>query len=346
MPQSRDPFLVHALRIAVASVVTFLLVEWWHLEHGNLAVWTAHMVLAQYAFTAFQKGVERFGGRAVGIGVGLLILTLFGNVPVLAHVLMLLAIFVFFYAYFSGRLQYTWLNAGLYLNVIVQIGRADPDALVPQAKALLISMLLGVAVALLVVWISGSEGTLQIQPGGEPFFPVRRDWVLRSLILVCTVELTQIFTRWLDLPTSAAIVSVMMLTTTPDLQSTIWKGEMRMAGAVLALIWGLGTFLILSRSPHLVLFAALLFGGMFLAGYFARAGGTYSYAGVQMGLVLPLIVVVPPDEFGDLGGVLQRLEGIAAALIASVVVARSRPRVRRACEMISELRLTNEPPSA
>jgi uncharacterized membrane protein YccC len=316
-----NPYLSHALRIAISAVVCMLLVEWWHLEHGNLAVWTTHMVLAQYAYTAFQKGVERFGGRALGIGVGLVILALFGDAPPLAHVFMVLLIFVFFYGYFSGRLQYTWLNAGLYLNVIIQIGHADSEAAVPEAKAMLIAILLGIAIADLAVWISGTEGSLQIQPGGEPLFPIRRDWVLRSLMLVATVELTQLCTRWLDLPTSATIVSVMMITTAPDLQSTVWKGELRMAGAVLAFIWGLVTFLMLNRSPHLALFAALLFGGMFVAGYFARAGGTYSYAGVQMGLVLPLLVVVPPNEFGDLTAVVQRLEGVAIALVSSVAVA-------------------------
>jgi uncharacterized membrane protein YccC len=321
MPSTPNPYLAHALRIAVGAVVCLLLVEWWHLEHGNLAVWTTHMVLAQYAFTAFQKSVERVGGRAVGILTGLVILALFGNAPVVAHVLMLLAIFVFFYAYFSGRLQYTWLNAGLYLNVIVQIGRFAPSAAVQEAWALLGAMLLGAVIADLMVWISGTEGTLQIQPGGEPFFPVRGEWVRRSLMLVVTVELAQILTRWFDLPTSASIVSVMMLTTTPDLQATIWKGEMRLAGAVLALAWGLGTFALLSRSPHLILFAALLFGGMFTAGYLARASGVYAYAGVQMGLVLPLIVVVPPSEFGDLGAVIQRIEGVVIALAASVGVA-------------------------
>jgi hypothetical protein len=59
---------------------------------------------------------------------------------------------------------------------------------------------------------------------------------------------------------------------------------------------------------------------MFLAAYLTRTGGTYSYAGLQMGLVLPLVVVVPPSEFGSLEGAFQRLEGIAAALGASILV--------------------------
>jgi hypothetical protein len=39
-----------------------------------------------------------------------------------------------------------------------------------------------------------------------------------------------------------------------------------------------------------------------------------------MGLVLPMVVVVPPSEFGTIAVALQRIEGIVAALVASVVV--------------------------
>src|SRR6516225_2743734 len=126
------PPLGLALRGALAAAVCLPLAEWWHVEHANLAVWTTHMVTAQYPFTAFQKGVERVLGRGLGILVGLVLLTLFGNAPVLAFALKLLAILVFFYVYFSGRLAYTFLNAGFYLAAIVSIGVANPSAAFPQ----------------------------------------------------------------------------------------------------------------------------------------------------------------------------------------------------------------------
>src|SRR5690349_18069964 len=103
-----------ALRDAVATSLCLVLVEWWHLEHAALAVYTAHMVLVQYPVTAFQKGVERIAGRGVGILLGLVILALFHNTVVLGVFLKALALLVFFYIHFSGRLAYTFLNAGLY----------------------------------------------------------------------------------------------------------------------------------------------------------------------------------------------------------------------------------------
>src|SRR6516165_5196861 len=144
--------LAMALRGALAAVVCLVLAEWWHLEQANLAVWTTFMVTAQYPFTAFQKGVERTLGRGLGILVGLVILTLFHNAPVLAVTLKLLAMLVFFYVYFSGRLAYTFINAGFYLAAIVSIGVADPPAAFLAGKALFWAVVLGVVVADLVMW--------------------------------------------------------------------------------------------------------------------------------------------------------------------------------------------------
>jgi hypothetical protein len=59
---------------------------------------------------------------------------------------------------------------------------------------------------------------------------------------------------------------------------------------------------------------------MFVAAYITRVAGEHSYAGLQMGLVLPMILVVPPSQFSSLTPAVQRLEGIAAALVASVLV--------------------------
>jgi hypothetical protein len=45
-----------------------------------------------------------------------------------------------------------------------------------------------------------------------------------------------------------------------------------------------------------------------------------------MGLVLPMLVVAPPAEFGSFAPAVQRLEGIQLGLVASVVVAGLWPR--------------------
>jgi uncharacterized membrane protein YccC len=309
-----------ALRGALAAALCLAVAEYWHLEHTNLAVWTTHMVTAQYTFTAFQKGVERVLGRGLGILVGLVILTVFRNAPTLAIILKLLAMGAFFYVYFSGRLAYTFLNAGLYLAVIISIGAADPSAAVPQGKALFLAIVVGVIVADLVMWLTGAEKDLSIHTDGDPLLPLHYGRLNHSAQLVVTVALTQLVASFLNLPTVAAIVSVMILTITPDIQTLLRKGELRIFGALFGTVWALVSFLILSRLPHFLLLEVLLFSGMFLAAYLTRASTTYSYLGLQMGLVLPMVLILPPRDFGSIQPGIQRLEGIISAVVMSVLV--------------------------
>src|SRR5262249_46810588 len=166
-----------------------------------------------------------------------------------------------------------------------------------------------------IIWLSGAEHDLRIHAGDGPVWPPEGGHVRHSLMLVVTVLLTQLITRTVDLPTSAALVSVMMLTVTPDLQSLLLKGRLRLLGLFLAAAWALLAWLLLSQLPHFLLLLVLLFFGMFLAVYLTRTGGaSYSYAGLQMGLVLPMLLVVPPAEAGSLQAGVQRLEGVVIAL--------------------------------
>src|SRR5215813_1873616 len=132
----------HALMTAVATVVCLVLAEWWGLKHSNLAVWTTYMVMAQYTFTRFQKGLERVVGRGLGILGGLVLTTWFNAAPLVALGLIVVLLTGFFYVYFAGRLAYTFLNAGLYLVAMFQIGHARPDAAVPQATGLFAAIVL------------------------------------------------------------------------------------------------------------------------------------------------------------------------------------------------------------
>jgi uncharacterized membrane protein YccC len=309
-----------ALREALAAVVCLVLAEWWRLEYANLAVWTTYMITVQYPFTAFQKGFERVLGRGLGILVGWVILTLFGNAPVLALTLKLLAMLAFFYVYFSGRLAYTFINAGFYLAAIVSIGIADPSAAFPQGKALFWAVVLGVVVADLVMWLTGGESDLRIQAGGQPLLPLNFANLNHSLMLVVTVALTQLVTGYLDLPTTAIISALLVLTITPDVHAMLKKNEVRILGAVLGTAWAFGSLLLLVQLPHFPLQAALLFLGIFLAAYLARASRTYSLAGVQMGLVLPLAFVMPLREYVSIHAGLQRLEAIVTAVVVLLLV--------------------------
>src|SRR5262245_36594759 len=120
--------VVQALRVAAAAAIALVLVEWWHLPHAGIAVWTTHMVMSSHPHTTFQKGLERIAGRGAGILLGTLLVSLFGEQRLLALALVAAGLLAFFYAHFCGRLAYTYQNAGLYLQAMYQLGAGDPAA--------------------------------------------------------------------------------------------------------------------------------------------------------------------------------------------------------------------------
>jgi uncharacterized membrane protein YccC len=331
----------HALSTAVATVVCLLLAEALGLEYANLAVWTTFLVMAQYTFTSYQKGLERIVGRGAGILVGLVLTTWFNDAPLVALGLIAVLLLTFFYFYFAGRLAYTFLQAGFYLVAIFQLGHASPASVLPTAWELFVAIVLGVAVADVVSWLAGTESSLGIQFGTQPLWPVRVEWLSQSGMLAVTVVLTLIGAHALGLPPEKAAITVILLTITPHIHALIQKGELRIAGLVLATVWALGTFLLVGLLPYLPVLAVVLFLGQFVATYLAQTAGQYAYAGLQMGLVLPMIVVAPRQEFGNFVPAGQRLEGILIGLVASILVAGLWPRFP-----VSASTVAPSPPSA
>jgi p-hydroxybenzoic acid efflux pump subunit AaeB len=195
-----------------------------------------------------------------------------------------------------------------------------------QAKELFAAVVVGVLVADVVNWLAGVEGDVRIRLGEAPLWPIRAEWINQSVMLSVTVLLTLIAAHVVNLPPEKAAVSVLVLTITPHLQALIQKGELRVAGLVLATIWSLATFLIVGLLPYFPLLAGLLFLGQFVATYLTLTTGKYAYAGLQMGLVLPMVVVAEPPEFGSITPAVERLGGIVLGLGASIVVAGLWPR--------------------
>ncbi len=316
----------HSLLTAAASVICLLLAATLRLAHMDLAVWTTFLVMAQYTYTSFQKGVERVVGRGVGILAGLVLTTWFNDVPFVAFSLIGVLLTACFYIYFSGRLAYTALQAGLYLVAVFQIGRFSPGTVETEARELFAAILLGVFVANMVNWLAGFERVVSINLGEAPLFPIRIDWLNQSLMLAVTVLITLVVAHWVDLPPTTAAISVLLLTISPHLQALIQKGELRIAGLALATLGSAVIFIVVILLPHLAILAALLFLAQFLATYVTLRGGVYSYAGLQMGLVLPMIAVTEPADFGSLLPAIQRLEGVLLGMAASVIVAALWPR--------------------
>ena len=165
----------HAIRVAATTTVSLVVVEWLHLSHGNQAVWTTYMVLATYNFTAFQRGLERLGGRAVGVVLGIAFVTVCRDIPILSLLLQGLVLLPCFYVYFAGRLAYAALNAGLYFAAMILIGQENPEAVTTQGLGLLCAIAVGVLIAELGAWLTGLEQDLRHpHRGGVALAPATR----------------------------------------------------------------------------------------------------------------------------------------------------------------------------
>jgi uncharacterized membrane protein YccC len=310
----------HALRAATAAAICLVIGEWFQLKHTNLAVWTTFMVMAQYQFTSFQKGIERVLGRGLGILAGLLIANCFDGAFGLSLVALTLLLIFCFYLYFSGHLAYTFLNTGLYAVLLYEIGNRTPSTAWWEGQEMFFAIVLGVAVADAVLWVVGTEQNLHIELGEAPLWPVQFNWLNQSMMLAVTVLITARVADGLNFPVDDTAISVMLLTITPDIQSLLVKGELRIEGAFLASAFAVFTFFLLTLEPYFSLLVGMLFLGIFLATYLTRAGGAYSYAGLQMGLVLPMLVVASPTQFGSFSAAIGRLQGIVLAIVGSLLV--------------------------
>src|SRR5262249_30976773 len=158
------------------------------------------MVMAQYQFTSFQKGLERVLGRGLGILAGLLVATCFDGEFGLALVALTLLLVFCFYLYFSGHLAYTFLNTGLYAVLLFEIGNKTPSTAWYEGQEMFLSIVLGVVVADVVFWLAGAEESLHIELGAAPLWPVQFNWLNQSVMLAVTVLVTARIADGLNFP--------------------------------------------------------------------------------------------------------------------------------------------------
>jgi hypothetical protein len=186
---------IHALRVAAAVTLCAVVVEWWQLTHANLAVWTTFMVMAQWTYTIFQKGVERILGRGLGIVLGYVLVTLLPDAWAVRFLIEVCLLLTIFYLYFANWLAYTFLNAGLYLIALVELGLHDPASARSQGEAMFLAVVVGVVVAELVLWLTGPERDFHIQAVGQPLWPLRFDWIQHAAMLVCSAFVALLLRR-------------------------------------------------------------------------------------------------------------------------------------------------------
>jgi uncharacterized membrane protein YccC len=328
MPQREDQWdaVSLGLRVGAASTACLVVAQWLDLQETALSVYTAHIIMVQYPFTSFQKGVERTFGRISGLLYGLVLVELFHGTPLLFLVLTAVGQVVCGYVYLSGRLAYTALMAAIFIGVVAATGLGDPAAAAPYVANAIPQLLLGQVAALVVNALTGYEGTLTFEAGGKPLLPLRTDWLNAAFMLSAGQMAALFVTVQLGLPVTATMVSALIVGLAPaGGQSMTRKAALRALGAVYGGGYAAGAILLLNQVPAFWLLAALVFLGMFLAACWTKASRNHSYAFLQMGLVLCQVLIAPSGRIGTVDTAFQRLVGVVVGLTVAQAVSFAWP---------------------
>jgi uncharacterized membrane protein YccC len=294
------------------------IVAWLHLPNGGLAVYTAHIINLQYSQTPFQKGIERIIGRMAGIIGTTFLFLLLRQTPVLCLSVAAVVLFAIYYVQSSGRFAYGVMMAAIFGVVTLATGLSSPHASLVESIAPTLALLfIGVFAAEVVNFLTKAETSVSVRPGGQPLFPLRGAWLSRALRLTLT-SFTAIFVPlWTGLPLTTTAVAAVALATAPDVRGLGWKGWLRILAVLLGSVYALVCLIVLAHLESFAVLALMIFLGMFAGTYIAHAYPTYSYLGLQLGIVLGQVLVVPANEVADLNRAMLRLIGaLAGVLIA------------------------------
>jgi uncharacterized membrane protein YccC len=309
------------LRIAVAAVCCLYVGEMLEIGQTSLSVYTAFLVMALFPITSFQKGFERFVGRALGLAYGVAVIWLARENWLLYLVLIVLGQMVACYIYLSGRLAYAALMGAIFIGVMATLGVTAPATASPYFQAAVIQLLLGEALAFFVNLITGAENTLAIEIGGQPLFPLRRDWLNTAAMLSIGQVATMLATLLLDLPVASTMISALIIGIVPGgWMEEGKKAWQRTLGALLGGGYALVAILLLALQPKLVVLAMLIAIILFAGTYLTKTSKKNSYAYLQMGMVAPMVMIGEHGEIGTVEKAVQRVIGICIGMVAAGLV--------------------------
>ena len=312
---------IQAVRVGLAAAIALLVSESWHLPRTNLAVWTTHMIMTSHSHTTFQKGLERILGRGSGILIGGLIVAFLGELTPLVLVLEVAGMLAFFYAHFCGRLAYTYLNGGIYLNAVIMLNvNRDPGAAYSEGGWLFLAIVVGVVVSYLVTWLTFGERDLSIDPGaGYPLWPLRGESLARAAQMVATTLGAQYAYFALDLPPDSNTLALFLLSVIPDLHATLENGRFFRGGILLATFGSIPAVLLLNRLPHLPLLVLVVGGALFLASYIGQSKSGWGAVGSEFGQIFTLLVVVPAAQVASPASTLYNIASLYVFMLIALV---------------------------
>jgi len=146
--------LVHSLRTAVAVVVSLMVARFFSLPETYWAPITTIVITQSSLGAAFEVSRQRFLGTAIGATVGAIVATYFG------HTLFVFAMSVFVLGLLCAAVHLdrnAYRFGGIGLAIVMLLPRPAPAWQVAFHRSVEVSIGIGVALLLTLVWPEGEE---------------------------------------------------------------------------------------------------------------------------------------------------------------------------------------------
>ncbi len=130
------------------------------------------------------------------------------------------------------------------------------------------------------------------------------------------------FEQYLGWPSGVqGIIAVTVLTGTPNLGRAHWKFYSRIAGVLAGSIIGLLALIVLNHYPSMLFVISIVYFVMGLAAYIALGSEKNSYFGVQMGVMIPLVLLMYGGPTADMTVPIDRFMGaVLGAAVAAFIL--------------------------
>ena len=119
-----------------------------------------------------------------------------------------------------------------------------------------------------------------------------------------------------------ALITALIISAQANLGQATLKEKLRFVAVVMGGFYGLLCLIIISVFPNFLVFLLLFTLGLFVGSYIATGSERVSYAGVQTGIVLPMILLISNGPTGSLIIANERLFGVIIGGAIALIILR------------------------
>lgn len=326
---------IHALKIAIACMVTVITTIVLQLQLGMFAVMTTFVLMTIFSEEIAPMAVERFLGPALGFIIALFFIALFYDLHIFYLALLFVFLTAFMYLFAIKITPYAALMGGVTFAFVMFTAIQSPSNALELGKDWVFDIVVGGLVAWVFAhyFISNSTSKkkiiteISLPSWGvflkklPPIFPLQVDALKQALkiaIAIFFVLWTSVYLSWPG--GMQAMIACAVILAQPNLGRSYQRAYLRALGVFAGGIAGALGIVILAGFPYFLTLVILLFIGLGVAAYVALGSQRYAYAGVMAGVMLPMTIFATNGPVGTLSIALERFAGVFIGAVVGMTV--------------------------